>query len=116
MGSQQLYLTLNVIFHLHKHGPYGNLKDIHVYDFIGLPLLNLHTSPVLCGEDQGINTQVNVVKNTSRRTHQESRSPKLAVNKIMFNRSVCVVQLIIFMWFHRSYSLVVQIIRAGAFL
>ena len=88
MGSQQLYLTLNVIFRLHKRGPYGNLKDIHVYDFIGLPLLNLHTSPLLCGEDQGINTHANVVKNTCTRTHQESRSPKSAVNKIMFNRSV----------------------------
>ena len=88
MGSQQLYFTLNVISHLYKHGPYGNLKDIHVYDFIGLPLLNLHTSPVLCGEDQGINTHANVVENTFTRTHQESRSPKLAVNKIMFNRSV----------------------------
>ena len=59
MGSQQLYLTLNSIFHLHKRGPYGNLKDIHVYDFIGLPLFNLHTSLLLCGEDQGINTHSN---------------------------------------------------------
>ena len=88
MGSQQLYLTLNSIFHLHKRGPYGNLKDIHVYDFIGLPLFNLHTSLLLCGEDQGINTHSNVVKNTFTRTHQESRSPKLAANKINFNRSV----------------------------
>ena len=73
---------------MHKRGPYGNLKDIHVYDFIGLPLFNLHTSLLLCGEDQGIDTHSHVVNNTFIRTHQESRSPKLAANKVIFNRSV----------------------------
>ena len=81
-------MTLNSLSHLHKRGPYGNLKDIHVSDFIGLPLFNLHTSLLLCGEDQGIDTHSHVVNNTFIRTHQESRSPKLAANKVIFNRSV----------------------------
>ena len=82
------YIRLNSLSHLHKRGLYGNLKDIHVSNFIGLPLLNLHTSLLLCGEDQGIDTHSHVVNNTLIRTHQESGSPKLAANKVIFNRSV----------------------------
>ena len=53
-----------------------------------MPLFNLHTSLLLCGEDRGIDTHSHVANNMLIRTHQESRSPKLADNKIIFNRSV----------------------------
>ena len=87
--SQQLYLTLNILSEFHKFGPYGNLKDVHVLDYIGVPLFNLCVNPSLCGEAQSIGMHSQVVHiNTFQRTHHESRSPMSFVNKVAFNRSV----------------------------
>ena len=87
--SHQLYLTLNILSEFHKFGPYGNLKDVHVLDYIGALLFSLCSSPSLCGEARSIDmhSQVSHI-NTPKKTHQESRSPMLAVKKVTFNRSV----------------------------
>ena len=82
-------MTLNLLSEFHKYGPYGNLKDVHVLDYIGVPLFNLCSSFSLCGEVQGIDMHSQVVDiNTSNRTHQESRSPMSVINKVSFNRSI----------------------------
>ena len=79
--SQQLYWAFISLSQLHKRGPYGNLKDVHVCDFIGLLLFKLCASPSLCGEDRSIEIHSQVTNNTL----QESRSPSLANNKVVFD-------------------------------
>ena len=44
------------ISEMHSCGPYGNILDHHVQQYIGFPLLTvMSNSPTLCGEDQ-VNT------------------------------------------------------------
>ena len=57
-------------------------------DFIGSPLFSLCSSLLLCGENRGIDMHTYVSNNTLQGTHQESRSPDLANNKVTFNRAM----------------------------
>ena len=63
---------------MHIYGPYSNVFDRNVVQYIGLPLLNL--KHILCGEP-------NVNKRKSHNVvvpgHQESWSPECSENKVV---------------------------------
>ena len=59
---------------MHSFGPYGNVKDCKVQQFIGVPLLKLScNSSTLCGEDQ-VDYKL---QEPDKRSHQNSWSTTL---------------------------------------
>ena len=70
---------------MHLYGPYSNVFDRNVVQYIGLPLLNL--KHILCGEP---NVSTRKSHNVVVSGHQESWSPECSENKVvnLFDKNV----------------------------
>ena len=73
-GSPQCFHCKACHLVLYHTGPYGNIKDCKVQQFIGVPLLKLScNSSTLCGEDQ-VDYKL---QESDKRSHQDSWSTML---------------------------------------
>ena len=64
---------------MHQYGPYNNLLDSKVTDFIGVLLLSLtHTGTTCCNE----------IKRHNQGSYQENRSPSVIEHKVKFQRNI----------------------------
>ena len=72
---------------MHLYGPYANLCDLHVAQFIGIPLFKLQLNVKLCGGDRcEVKPAVEAV--SVHRSHQESGSPVDSKNKVKFDNTL----------------------------
>ena len=76
------------ICNLHSFGPYGNMRDRKVLQFIGYPLVKFHSVNLLWGGDCRGSCAVKE-KVHMHRSHQESWSPSVnIVNKDSFDNNI----------------------------
>ena len=80
---QSLSSSVLSILKLHGRGPYSNLRDVQIQDFIGVPFIKINTDckETLCGEEQTLFKS----KDSEHKSHQESWSPELT--NICINKS-----------------------------
>ena len=62
---------------MHYYGPYNNLVDCKLLNFIGVPFLSLTRMGAMYCNDQEVYTQV---------SHQENGSPIVTKTKVVFQR------------------------------
>ena len=72
---------------MHLYGPYANLCDLHVAQFIGIPLVKLQLNVKLCGGDR-CEVKPAVEAFFVHRSHQESGSPVDSKNKVKFDNTL----------------------------
>ena len=66
-------ISYNHVYNLYCYGPYNNLHDKKVSQFVGLTLLHCYLSPKLCGEP----VTPDSIQSITNSGHQESWSPEL---------------------------------------
>ena len=69
----------SIIFKMHYYGPYNNLLDCKLVNFIGVPLLSLTPMGATCCNDK---------EKYSQGSHQESGSPIVIEPKVVFQKNI----------------------------
>ena len=66
-------ILVDNICKLHARGPYGNLNDLKVFEFVGLPLAKLCTCTTMCDSyDHCNDTEVKEKGHNGEELHKES--------------------------------------------
>ena len=84
-----LPVLVDNICNLHNRGPYGNLKDLKVLEFVGLPLVKLCTCTTTCDSyDHCNDSKLKEKPHNDEELHKESRSSMVFNKDIPFNYKI----------------------------
>ena len=78
-SRETLLKTYSYVIKMHQYGPFNNLCDCKILDFIGIPLLALTQTGA---------TSYNDTQRHNQGSYQESRSPSVIKYKVKFQKNI----------------------------